>query len=763
MNPYRKGGGCLALALLALIGLAAVRRPRARRGQFGLFKKTKRKLAHLAALQETSRAVVSTLELDALLNLIIEQATTLLQAEGGILNLVNWEKREDEVYACTGSTLGVIGVRCRLDSSLSGWVTLHNEPVISNQIWQDARVDQSHPTLVERLHNVAGAPLVIKDKVIGSLMVVDKQGGKGDFDLADLDLLVAFANQAAAAIENARLYTGERRRAEQFRAIAEVSRRLTLILDEAELLRQVVQVIRQIFGCYHVGIGLIEGDDLVYRVGAGILWDDPDFQYRPSRLKVGVEGMSGWVAATGKPLLARDVSSEPHYVWMQGSATRSELVVPIFVKEKVVGVLDAQSERLNAFDETDLEVFQSLADQAGAAIENARLFRAEQRRAEQFRVIGEVGQRIASSFINIDDLLGQLARLIQGSFGYYHVGIGLIEGDEVVSKAESGACEEAYRFARIKLGEGSWGWVALHGEAQVNSDMEGNQPHSAVPGAQAIRSHLCVPLRYKDEVIGVLSAASDRANAFDEIDLIVLQSFAQQAAVAVENIRYHEHAQRMAVIEERNRLARELHDAVTQTIFSASLLAEALPEVWERNPEEGRQLVQQLRGLSRGALAEMRTLLMELRPATLVEIPLEDLLRQLGEAASGREGIPVSVKIEGQGKLPGDVQIALYRIAQESLNNVVKHARASQVTVRLCYSCLEGDGPNPLPELSVLLSIHDDGCGFDPSQVPHDHLELKIMQERALAIGASFTIDSHPGEGTQVSILWEPETQQEER
>ena len=111
---------------------------------------------------------------------------------------------------------------------------------------------------------------------------MNKFGGDGDFAQDDLDLLVSFANQAATAIENARLYSGEQRRAEQFRAIAEVSRRLTLTLNQAELLQQVVRVIQQIFGYYHVGIGLVEGDELVYQVGAGLLWDDPDFQFKAS-------------------------------------------------------------------------------------------------------------------------------------------------------------------------------------------------------------------------------------------------------------------------------------------------------------------------------------------------------------------------------------------------------------------------------------------------------------------------------------------------
>ncbi len=115
-------------------------------------------------------------------------------------------------------------------------------------------------------------------------------------------------------------------------------------------------------------------------MGAGKLWDDPDFVFAPNRLKVGSEGITGWVAGSGEPLLAPDVSQEPRYVWLRGSSTRSELAVPLKVAGKVIGVLDAQSERLNAFDESDLTVMQSLANQAAIAIENARLYESMQGR-----------------------------------------------------------------------------------------------------------------------------------------------------------------------------------------------------------------------------------------------------------------------------------------------------------------------------------------------------------------------------------------------
>jgi signal transduction histidine kinase len=234
----------------------------------------------------------------------------------------------------------------------------------------------------------------------------------------------------------------------------------------------------------------------------------------------------------------------------------------------------------------------------------------------------------------------------------------------------------------------------------------------------------------------------------------VLQSLANQAAIAIENARLYEQAQKLAVMEERQRLARELHDAVTQTLFSASLIAEAVPTLWESDQDEGRALLAELRQLSRGALAEMRTLLLELRPAALVEANLRDLLRQLGEAVAGRTGVPVTVAVDDLCPLPEEVHVALYRIAQEALNNVVKHAQAGRVEVLL--RCLDDDQDPDLLQLE--LTIGDDGRGFDLAHVPPDRLGLGIIRERAQAIGASLEIDSQPGHGTRITVVWKERT-----
>lgn len=198
-----------------------------------------------------------------------------------------------------------------------------------------------------------------------------------------------------------------------------------------------------------------------------------------------------------------------------------------------------------------------------------------------------------------------------------------------------------------------------------------------------------------------------------------------------------------AATEERNRLARELHDAVSQTLFSASLIAEVIPRLWEKNRKEGEKRLEEVRQLSRGALAEMRTLLFELRPAALAEAELSDLVRQLADTISGRWRLPVHVDISGTINLPPDVKISFYRIAQEALNNIAKHSGASEATVIL--RCEED---------TCILMVKDNGRGFDQSVLPPDSLGIGIMKERAANIGADLIINSTKNQGTEVSVVW---------
>jgi signal transduction histidine kinase len=573
----------------------------------GLYEFSRNQVAELTALQETAKAVTSTLELDKLFGLIIQQATALLKADGGFINLVDWDRRVDEVVAVAGLAPPVVGERIPLEDSLSGWATLHNQAIISNQIPDDERVAESVRSWVtdEQIQCVAVAPLTIRDRVMGTLLVIGQKEGKGSFVQADLGLLVAFANQAAIAIENARLYEQskelavvEERRRQELEALLSADDRMKRYLHQDEVLQALVDV----------AVDILHADK-----SAVICWDE--------------------------------------------------------------------------------------------------------------------------------------------------------KRDKLVMRVARGFSPEAISQLQFSRGEGVIGWVVAHREPVLVEDSLNDprrlleNPHIVeIAMEEGIRSFVHFPITIGEDVLGVFNVSYEKPHAVGEGEQRLFQALTQRAALYIENARLYEQSQEVAVLEERSRLARELHDAVTQTLFSASLVEEALPTTWEKDPEEGRGLLQELRSLSRGALAEMRTLLLELRPAALLETSLADLVRQLGEAASGGAGIPISVQVEGQAKLPPDVHIAFYRIAQEALNNMVKHAHAHQATVRLDYT--GGERAAGVSQ-RALLSIGDDGRGFDPAQIAHNRLGLGIMQERAQAIGATLTIESQPRQGTQVTVLWEQGGKQE--
>jgi PAS domain S-box-containing protein len=231
----------------------------------------------------------------------------------------------------------------------------------------------------------------------------------------------------------------------------------------------------------------------------------------------------------------------------------------------------------------------------------------------------------------------------------------------------------------------------------------------------------------------------------DTVSIVVMRDITERKQVEDE---LRAQAEQLAVAAERSRLARDLHDAVTQTLFSASLIADVLPRIWERNPVEGKNRLEELRQLSRGALAEMRTLLLELRPAALMEANLAELLKQLAASIASRARVNVDVRVEGQAELPPDVKVSLYRIAQEALNNVAKHSGATEANVTLIVA----DHANT----SVQLTVTDNGSGFDTRISKPTHIGLDIMRERAAAINAHLNVMSQPGQGTTVQVALPP-------
>jgi signal transduction histidine kinase/PAS domain-containing protein len=294
-------------------------------------------------------------------------------------------------------------------------------------------------------------------------------------------------------------------------------------------------------------------------------------------------------------------------------------------------------------------------------------------------------------------------------------------------------------------------WSASRGDALPIPFMEWCQEHD-------IQLAMLAPMIIGQSlfgVLGILGSSSSQDFILQQTDLI--ERMALDLASLFQDAVLLDQTLALVALDERNRLARDLHDSVTQVLFTATLLTEVMPQIWRRDPEQGFQTLEKLRLLTRGALAEMRTMLIELRPSAVINTPLSELLAQLTEAITSRSGVPFQLFIEQIPLLPDDVQMNFYRIAQEALNNVVKHAQARHVSVSLNETQVP-TGEAGSSERIVKLVIQDDGVGFYPGTIQAGHLGIGIMRERAAAIQASLSLESEPGHGTRVSLAWNSES-----
>jgi PAS domain S-box-containing protein len=283
----------------------------------------------------------------------------------------------------------------------------------------------------------------------------------------------------------------------------------------------------------------------------------------------------------------------------------------------------------------------------------------------------------------------------------------------------------------------------LQASEVIQAELDGIKMKEWAAALKSGRSWLSVPMLAGERTIGLLNLFHPQAGYYEAADIELASTFANQLAVAIENIHLNELSRRAAAAGERSRIARDLHDSVTQTLFSASVLAEAIPRTWNKNQDTGRKNLEKLSRLIRGALAEMRSLLVELRSEEKPGQNLSQLLSTLAEGARARSNMAVVVNIEGDQEPPADVSLTIYRITQEALNNVIKHAIARRLDIALLKEPLQ-----------VILSIKDDGRGFDPDAIPAGHLGISIMAERARKIGGDFQILSEPGRGTEIRVTW---------
>jgi signal transduction histidine kinase/predicted hydrocarbon binding protein len=411
----------------------------------------------------------------------------------------------------------------------------------------------------------------------------------------------------------------------------------------------------------------------------------------------------------------------------------SYFAFPLVVRNQLFGGLVFYFKSKHDFDEEDLQLGSMLGEQAALAIENSRLHQVEQARQRELQILLDVAET-ANSSLDLDEIVTKTLDLLVALISASRAGVILLDEStgqlgpytlRPTRDIDPDNLERIIKASQEVISSGETLYIAPDFAADLRE-----------PGA-------LLPLQTRGRILGVLGIIGPEGTTFSPEQLALFKSIADQLGVAIENAHLFEKAEYAAVAAERNRLARDLHDAVTQTLFSSSIIAEVLPRIWDRNPDEGLRRLEELRQLTRGALSEMRTLLVELRPAALVDTDLGDLIGHQVNAFNARTRVPVDFDCNCTQNPPPEVKEMIYRIVQEVFNNISKHAEANHVMVRLVSQ-----------ENRTELIIHDDGIGFDLEIAQSEGLGLGIMTERAFNVGARLEISSQIGQGTRLQLIW---------
>lgn len=552
-------------------------------------------------------------------------------------------------------------------------------------------------------------------------------------------------------------------RTKELEALFSVQQAIIRRLDPDAVLQMIVDEARRLTGARGAMVFLLIGD----RLRLGVVSNPfPGLQYPIGREIPLAGSFAERTIRERKPVCVDDIRLAPEAQsnperrkFAEDAGIVSLAIVPMLSNAEPYGAIMISDDRPGAFGAEAERTLSLLASSAMVGLENARLYQAQQERRRVAEGLRDILAILNSSLPLVEVLeaiVNQARQLLGAEAGVvYRFSL---EDATIYVEAAAGMPESFSAFDTLPFYETLPNLALLNRQPYAVSnfgpyvDQNYSEQVEAFPEnlrnwVDVVRRHfsayLAVPLIVQGAVYGMISLYYTEAQEFGEEVISLGMTFADQAALAIENARLRIQVEQSAVLTERNRLARELHDAVTQTLFSASLIAEVLPRIWERNPEEGQRRLRELRQMTRGALAEMRTLLLELRPTALLEADTVELFRHLTNAFTGRTQVPVRLLLDLQTTLAPEQKVVFYRISQEALNNVAKHAAASEVVLNL--SGWDGE---------IELVITDNGRGFDPKSVPPDHLGLGIMRERAESIGATFEISSAPGEGTTIQARW---------
>ncbi len=378
----------------------------------------------------------------------------------------------------------------------------------------------------------------------------------------------------------------------------------------------------------------------------------------------------------------------------------------------------------------------------------------ERQRAEQLRTINEISRKI-SSIIDLDELLPYVVNILRETFGYYNVNIFLLQPDsaDVILKA---LCISGYQAVipsavPLEIGPDSLvGWVAKTGEPMMVNDVSREPMYRVVEELRDTRSELAAAVKMGDKVLGVLDIESDQVDAFNEFDLFTAQTLADQLAVAIDNARLYEETGKMAVVEERNRMAREIHDTLAQGFAGIILQLEAAEQASGEHAIDDPvyRHINRAKSLARENLNEARRSVWNLRTQSVEEVNLPEALNQEIMKFNKSSDIRAHYTVEGEKReLPGEISTGMLRICQESLANIRKHSQATEVNITLSFE-----------RGLVKVTVQDNGKGFNPVVLGRKRegkssgFGLISMQERTRNLGGTFEIQSEEGQGTLITV-----------
>jgi GAF domain-containing protein len=706
-----------------------------------LYTQTHRELRRRDALRKVVASISSELDLDSLLGRVVASAVELLEGTSGVISLIDRDGAA-RVRAVHNLPKRVVGAVLAPGEGITGQVLATRQPVVVEHYVQDLP-----KPLVEAGDAEAGVavPVWWQGQLMGVFGVLAEARSRV-FNAQDREVMELLANHVAIAIENARLYGEVRDRLAEVTGLQAASAALAEELLPERALRVLAQQALSLSGAATVSIELLRegGRELEVQVAVG------EHALELASMRVPVEAsLAGTAVSTGRPQIVRppsiDGSGGEGLTPAERTSARSLLVLPLRARGRTLGTLSAYTHHPDAFHSRQVELLATFANQAAISLDNARVYGELHSRLEEMVGLQRLGTLLLEEH-DFDRVLQSICQQLQRLTDAGGVGLALLEEDPrfLEMRTVVGPSADVLRGARIPT-EGSFAAEALRTNRSQRSDDAQNDPRgykkSLILGNT--RTILSVPMKTRQRTVGVLSVYNKEGEGgFTERDAELATFFANQAAAAIENARLYEQTREYAVVEERNRLARDLHDSVTQSLFSVTLLSEAALSLLDRDPAKARERLERANELAQGALAEMRALIFQLRPMTLQEEGLISALKKHLSALHSRHGPFVELQVTGSARrLTAPIEDAAFGIVQESLNNVVKHANAARTQVLLDF------GPHVLGVTTV-----DNGVGFDPAAprlVPT--LGMSSMRERAEGVSGRLTVESAPNQGTRIN------------